>query len=218
MTITRVRGVTNSHRTTAWEAAQFALDDGKLGPGWHKLSSIRGAGRTGEALVSPVRDPFATAVVTEARRAGVRVVSVDDDGLRSLAQGFDTLFPMTGSLDDTLADVVAQLGADGATVALVTTSEMAAAHGPGSPSASHATACRRGAPTCSPDLPAVWRILRAMPAAGAASTRGVRLSMCSSAIGALMLVPGVPARAGVGERRCARRPVGRIQRRQQGFR
>ena len=31
LTITRVRGVTNSHRTTAWEVAQFALDDGKLG-------------------------------------------------------------------------------------------------------------------------------------------------------------------------------------------
>ena len=91
LTITRVRGVSNSHRTKAWQAAQFALDDGRLGPGWHKLSTIRGAGRTGEALVSPVRDPFATAVVTEARRAGVRVVSVDDDGLRSLAKGFDTL-------------------------------------------------------------------------------------------------------------------------------
>ena len=193
LTITRVRGVTNSHRTTAWEAAQFALDDGMLGPGWHKLSSIRGAGRTGEALVSPVRDPFATAVVSEARRAGVRVVSVDDDGLRSLAQGFDTLFPMTGSLDDTLADVVAQLGADGATVALVTTSEMAAQH-----EADITIGITRdglppwGADVFVPDLPAVWRILRAMPAARAASTRGVRLSMSSSAIGALMLIPGVP--------------------------
>jgi cation-transporting P-type ATPase I len=193
LTITRVRGVTNSHRTKAWEAAQYALDDGKLDAGWRKLSSIRGAGRTGEALVSPVRDPFATAVVSEARRAGVRVVSVDDDGLRSLAQGFDTLFPMAGSLDDTLADVVAQLGADGATVALVTTSDMAAAHGAGITIG----ITRHGLPPWGadvfvPDLPAVWRILRAMPAARAASTRGVRLSMSSSAIGALMLIPGVP--------------------------
>jgi Ca2+-transporting ATPase len=193
LTITRVRGVTNSHRTAAWEAAQFALDEGKLGPGWHKLSSIRGAGRTGEALVSPVRDPLATAVVTEARRAGVRVVSVDDDGLRSLAQGFDTLFPMTGSLDDTLADVVAQLGVDGATVALVTTSRMAAAHEAGiTIGVTRDGLPPWGADVFVPDLPAVWRILRAMPAARAASTRGVRLSMSSSAIGALMLVPGVP--------------------------
>ena len=43
LTITRVRGVSNSHRTKAWQAAQFALDDGRLGPGWHKLSTIRGA-------------------------------------------------------------------------------------------------------------------------------------------------------------------------------
>ena len=41
LTITRVRGVSNSHRTKAWQAAQFALDDGRLGPGWHKLSTIR---------------------------------------------------------------------------------------------------------------------------------------------------------------------------------
>ncbi|MCI4676851.1 cation-translocating P-type ATPase [Candidatus Mycolicibacterium alkanivorans] len=193
LTITRVRGVTNLHRTKAWEAAQFALEDGKLGPGWHKLSSIRGAGRAGEALVSPVRDPFATAVVAEARRAGVRLVSVDDDGLRSLTQGFDTLFPMTGSLDDTLADAVAQAGADGATVALVTTSDMTAAHEAGiTIGIMRGAVPPWGADMFVPDLLAVWRILHAMPAARAAGSHGVRLSMSSSAIGALMLIPGVP--------------------------
>ncbi len=193
LTITRVRGVSNSHRTKAWEAAQFALDDGKLGPGWHKLWTIRGAGRTGEALVSPVRDPFATAVVTEARRAGVRVVSVDDDGLRSLAQGFDTLFPMTGSLDDTVAGVVERLSARGTTVVLVTTADMAAAHRAGiTIGITRGSVPPWGADLFVPDLPAVWRILRAMPAARAASNRGVQLSLSSSAIGALMLIPGVP--------------------------
>lgn len=193
LTITRVRGVTNSHRTRAWAAAQAALDGGKLGSGWHKLSTIRGAGRTGEALVSPVRDPLATAVVTEARRAGARVVSVDDDGLRSLAQGFDALHPAGDSLDDALVDVIAELSEDGSTVALLTTSEMAAAH------QAHITigVAREsmppwGADVFVPDLSAVWRILRAMPAARSATTRGVRLSMSGSAIGALMLIPGVP--------------------------
>lgn len=78
--------------------------------------------------MSPVRDPFATAVVSEARRTGARVVSVRDDGLRSLGQGFDTLYPRSGSIDDTLTAVVSRLRLDGATVALLTTSEMAAQH------------------------------------------------------------------------------------------
>jgi len=191
--ISRVRGVTNSHRAKAWEAARVTLDGGKLGPGWHALRTIKGAGRTGEALVSPIRDPFATAVVSEARRAGARVVSVDDDGLRSLAQGFDTLYPMGDELDDALAGLVAQLRADGATVALLTTSEMAAQHG-----ADITIGLARdnmppwGADVFVPDLPTVWRILRAMPTARSATERGVRLSMSSSAIGALMLIPSVP--------------------------
>ena len=142
--------------------------------------------------MSPVRDPFATAVVSEARRAGVRVVSVDDDGLRSLAQGFDILFPMTGSLDDTLADSshswapTARRGSgDHLTDGRCARGRDHHRHHPrGLPP--------WGADVFVPDLPAVWRILRAMPATRAASTRGVRLSMSSSAIGALMLIPGVP--------------------------
>ena len=38
-------GATAVADTKAWQAAQFALDDGRLGPGWHKLSTIRGADR-----------------------------------------------------------------------------------------------------------------------------------------------------------------------------
>lgn len=191
--VSRVRGVDSDQRAQAWQAARSALARGRLGPGWHRLSSIPGAGRTGSALVSPVRDPFATAVVAEARRAGVRVVSVGDDGLRSLAQGFDALVPAAGSLDETLAALVDDLDADGATVALITTSEMAAQHG-----ADVTIGITRhgtppwGADIFVPDLPAVWRILRAIPAARAASASGVRLSMAGTAIGALMLVPGVP--------------------------
>lgn len=193
LAITRVRGVGNSRRTSAWQAADRALGAGLIGPGWHRFSSIPGAGGAGEALVSPVRDPFATAVVGAARRTGARVVSIRDDGLRSLGQGFDTLYPAGGSLDDTLADVVSQLRLDGATVAFLTTSEMTAQHeaditvgisrGPNPP---------WGADVFVPDLPAAWRILRAVPAARAASAHGVRLSLSGSAIGALMLVPGVP--------------------------
>ena len=191
--VTRVRGVANSRRTSAWQTAQAELEAGLIGPGWHPFSSIPAIGGPGEALVSPLRDPFATAVISAARRTGARVVSVNDDGLRSLRQGFDKLYPASGSLDDALADVVSTLRLDGATVVFLTTSEMAAQH-----EADITIGITRrngppwGADVFVPDLPAAWRILRAIPAARAASGRGIRLSLSSSAIGALMLIPGVP--------------------------
>lgn len=194
LAVTRVRGVGRSASAAAWQAARDALDAGHLGPGWHQLADIPGAAiETGEALVSPVRDPLATAVVGEARRTGARVVSVRDDGLRSLGQGFDTLYPRTGSIDDALAGVVSRLRLDGSTVALLTTSEMAAQHEADiTVGVTRASGPPWGADVFVPDLAAVWRILRAVPAARAATERGVKLSLSGSAIGALMLVPGVP--------------------------
>ncbi|MGZ8812393.1 MAG: cation-translocating P-type ATPase [Mycobacterium sp.] len=192
LTVSRIRGVTNSHRARTWEAARAALDGG-ASPGWHDLSTITDAGASGEALISPVRDPYALAVVTEARRTRPRVVSIDDDGLRSLAQGFDRLHPVDASADDALAAAVADLKAEGATVALLTTSEMVAAH-----SADITIGVLRdrrpppwGADVFVPDLVAAWRLLHALPAARDATSRGVRLSAESTAIGALMLIPGV---------------------------
>jgi len=43
LTITRVRGVTNSHRTTAWEAPSSHSTTARW-PGLAQASSIRGAG------------------------------------------------------------------------------------------------------------------------------------------------------------------------------
>ncbi len=193
LTIGRVRGVENSHREKAWAAAQDALRNGTLTEGWHQLSKIKGAGTTGQALVSPVRMPLATAVVSEARKTGARVVSVDDDGLRSLAQGFDALHPIADSLDATLAGLVSDLRAEGATVALLTTSAMTTPHEADiTIGVSHDGIPPWGADVFVPDLAAVWRILRAIPTARKVTAKGVRLSMSSSAIGALMLIPGVP--------------------------
>ncbi len=195
--VSRVLGVENSARTHAWEAVRAALDDDGLGPGWHKLADIPGAGNFGEALISPVRDPFAAAVLTEARQSQPRIYSLDDDGLRSLAQGFDQLYPADGSIDHAVAAAVAELKAGGATVALLTTSGMRAAHRSdltiGVLRDGHAPPW--GADVIAKDLTGAWRVLHALPAARAATAGAVRLSASASAIGALMLIPGVPGRS-----------------------
>ncbi len=197
LTVSRVLGVQNSARAHAWEAVRAALDNDGLEPGWHPLADIAGAGSVGEALVSPVRDPFAAAVLTEARRSHPRVYSLDDDGLRSLAQGFDQLYPADGSIDHAVAAAVAELKAAGNTVALLTTSDMRAAHrsdvtiGLLRPRQSPPWA----ADVIAKDLTGAWRLLHALPAARAATENAVRLSASASAIGALMLIPGVPGRS-----------------------
>lgn len=191
--VTEVRGVSDAKRTTAWQAADAALQNGGLHPGWHELSSISGRDEAGEFLVSPVRDPFATAVVSEARQSGVHLVSIRDDGLRSLGQGFDTLADNLGSLDESVVRVVSDLRTGGATVLLITTSRMTALH-----ESDVTVGVERdgvppwGADVFVPDLRAAWRILHAIPVARAVTARGVRLSVSASAIGGLMLIPGVP--------------------------
>ncbi len=189
----RVRGVTNSARTRAWQAAREALADGRLARGWHPLSAVPGAGRVGDTLISPVREPYAAAVVAEARQAKRRVVSVADDGLRSLAKGFDELRPIGQSMDRALADAVDAAKRAGETVVLLTTPEMAAAHRADlTVGVLHAD--RRppwGADVFVDDLTGVWRLLHALPTAREVADKAVELSWSSSALGALMLIPGV---------------------------
>lgn len=199
LTVSRVLGVTDSQRTTAWDAVRAALAEDGLTPGWHRLADIPGAGGDGQALISPVRDPYAAAVVTEARRSRPRVLCLEDDGLRSLAQGFDHLYPLDGSVDDALAAAVAELKAGGATVALLTTSAMRAAHDSdvtiGVLRQGHTLPW--GADVVVADLTGAWRMLHALPAARAATDNAIRLSASASAVGALMLIPGVPGRSSV---------------------
>ncbi|WP_018602534.1 cation-translocating P-type ATPase [Mycobacterium sp. 155] len=194
-TVSRVRGLPDtSLRAQAWAAANDALEAGELSPGWNALSNIPGAGEVGEALVSAIRDPLAAALVTEARTAGTRVITVADDGLRSLKQGFDELVPCGASLDDTLAEVVAALQADGAKVTLLSASGDRAAL-----DADLSVGVMRdggtppwGADILVPDLAAAWRVLRTLPAARVAADKGVSMSAGSSVLGTLMLIPSVP--------------------------
>ncbi|MGE2715134.1 HAD-IC family P-type ATPase [Mycolicibacterium litorale] len=193
LAVTRVRGVDNEDRAAAWQAARAALADGALTPGWHPLAAVRDAGQTGEVLVSAIRDPFASALVTEARRAGARVVSLDDEGLRSLGQGFDELRPAGGDVDQALADAMTELHTDGAHIALLTANT-----GPSSTKA-HVTVglWRNGSPPpwdadiLLPDLAGMWRVVHALPAARHATTRGIEMSASASALGAVMLLPDV---------------------------
>lgn len=194
LTVSRVRGLDNSARAAAWSAAVTALESGSLTPGWNAMSAIPGGGDTGEALVSAVRDPLAAALVTEARRAGTRVISIADDGLHSLGQGFDELRPRGSSVDEALAGAVAGLRAGGATVALLCQGGTEAILG-----ADLTIGVIRdgdippwGSDILVPDLAAAWRVLRVLPAAREAADKGVSMSAGSSVLGTLMLIPGVP--------------------------
>ncbi|MGE2833980.1 HAD-IC family P-type ATPase [Mycobacterium sp. SMC-4] len=193
LAVTRVRGVDAKDRAAVWEAARSALAEGALTPGWHPLATVAGAGGAGDVLVSAIRDPLASALVSEARRAGARVVSLDDEGLRSLWQGFDELYPTVGGVDEELAAAVTRLHDDGARVAL-----LSAGAGPASAHAFVTVGVWRDASpppwdadVLVPDLAGVWRLLHALPAARAATVRGIEMSASASALGAVMLLPEV---------------------------
>nr|WP_059039044.1 cation-translocating P-type ATPase [Gordonia desulfuricans] len=194
LTITRVTGVPADLRSQVWRAAIDAFHSGLLEPGWNPLSGYDGAGPDAAALVSPVRQPLAAAVLMEARRAGLRVVAPSDDGLHSLRQGFDDLLDPGTDPDAALADAALTLRRDGAHVALI---------GRGTADAARAADLAIGmfddvadpawaADVLVPDLAAAWRILHALPGAREAVRRGKTLSTGGSLLGTLMLIPSVP--------------------------
>ncbi|MFZ2173474.1 MAG: cation-translocating P-type ATPase [Rhodococcus sp. (in: high G+C Gram-positive bacteria)] len=198
LSVSRVLGVRERDRTRVWESARESVACGGLTPGWHPVSAVPDAPQEADAdarvLVSSVHDRYASAVIAEARRAGVKVISVDDDALRSLRNGFDHLQPLGDSLDQTLGDVVAGLQRDGATVAVVAADapRALALADVGIAIARDGIAPSWGAHLLATDLIGVWRVLRALPPARAASRRGVEISLNASLLGALLMLPGVP--------------------------
>lgn len=201
LAVTRVVGVDDSARSAAWQRATAALADGRLSPGWNRLADITGDGGhdpdadpAARVLVSHLRRPLATALLAEARQAGVRVVGIHDEGLHSLLQGFDEIMPVADDLEASLASCAQQLHDDGATLALLTVSGDNAIEiadlsigmvGDDAALPWHAD-------ILIPDLTAAWRIVHALPAARDASFRGTALATGASLLGALMLIPGVP--------------------------
>ncbi|WP_083883856.1 HAD-IC family P-type ATPase [Nocardia higoensis] len=196
--VSRVLGVPEHNRTLVWETARRSVACDALGPGWHPISAVPGAPQEADGdariLVSSVHDRYASAVIAEARRAGVKVISVDDDALRSLRNGFDDLRPLGESLDRTLSEVVAELRRDGATVAVVAADapRALALADVGIGVARDGLAPAWGAHLLAADLTGVWRVLRALPAARSASRRGVEASLNASLLGTLLMLPGVP--------------------------
>jgi magnesium-transporting ATPase (P-type) len=190
--VVRVRGAGERELPSAWNSAQMRLSDNGLRPGWHPITDS-----DAEALFQPAHHPWASAVVTEAHRAGVEVASVDVDALEELRPAFDEIYPLpNGSIDHALAAAVGTYQQRGHTVAVLSTSGIQALS---SADVALGIMGADGSPPwyadlLLPDLAAAWRVLHALPSARAASRRGVEIAAGASALGALLMLPGVGGR------------------------
>ncbi|MBV9353602.1 MAG: cation-translocating P-type ATPase, partial [Mycobacterium sp.] len=201
--VLRIRGAREDELSVAWNEAQALLKRSDVGPGWHPVPGIptRRSGRAAadiEALICPAHEPLASAVMAEARRAGLDMVSVDDAALGELAPSFDEIRQLgsNGSIDDALAAALAGLQEAGRTVAVLSSAasqalssadlSLGVMSGPGSPP--------WYADLMLTDLASAWRVLHALPAAKSASQRGVEISTAATALGSLLMLPGVIGR------------------------
>ncbi len=195
-----VRDAPEHDLSSTWDRAQALLDREDVRAGWHVIPGIsprRGASDV-KALVCPAHDPLASAVIAEARRSGVELITVDSVGLGELRPAFDDIRPADhDSVDEALADAVTALQAAGRTVAV-----LSAAAAQALSSADVALGVLPGNSTgppwyadlLLPDLATAWRVLHALPAAKAASHRGMEISTGASLLGALLMLPGVRGR------------------------
>ncbi|HZU47339.1 MAG TPA: cation-translocating P-type ATPase [Mycobacterium sp.] len=203
--VVRVRGAHDDQLSAAWNRAQELLHQPGLGPGWHPVSGVpaRRPGRNGavEALILPAHHPLASAVVAEGRGSGAKMVSVDVDIIGELGElrpAFDEIRPVhDGTIDEALADALADLQQAGHTVAVLSS--------PGAQPLSSAdvalgiwsndgTSPPWDADLMLADLTGAWQVLHSLPAAREASRRGIAISAGASALGALLMVPGVRGR------------------------
>lgn len=198
MRVARIRGADERELSAAWNRAQLVLQNNGQRPGWHRVPGMSASEPHAavEALFRPSHDPLASAVVAEAHRSAADLVSVDVDSLGELRPAFDEITPLgRGSIDDALAHAVAELQQAGRTVAVLSSS---AAQALSSADVALGVLPRPGAgspPWCAdlllPDLAAAWRVLHALPAAKAATQRGVGISAGATAMGSLLMIPGV---------------------------
>ena len=191
--VVRVRGAGEDELSPAWNRAQLLLEKKGLSVGWHPVD-----GKI-DALIGPTHDPLASAVLAEARRAGLNLISVDIEDLGELQPAFDELRPLQrASIDTELAVVLADLQEAGHTVAVLSSAAaqaLASADvGLGLMPNSDSEPPPWTADLILSDLDGAWRLLHAIPAAKAASQRGIEIATGATALGALLMVPGVRGR------------------------
>jgi cation-transporting P-type ATPase I len=196
--VVRVRGADDEEVSPAWNRAQLLLEKRGLRVGWHPVpgTPARGSGSKIEALVGPTHDPLASAVLAEARRGGLDLLSVDIDDLGELRPAFDELrSPQSGSIDDALVAALTDLQQSGHTVAVLSSAAAQALSsadlGLGVMPNSDGDPPPWTADLILSDLAGAWRLLHAVPAAKSASRRGIEISAGATALGALLMVPGV---------------------------
>ncbi len=191
--VVRVRGADEDELTPAWNRAHLLLENKGLTVGWHPVDAKI------EALIGPTHDPLASAVLAEARRSGLELISVEIEDLGELHPAFDDLRPLQReSLDAALATTLADLQESGHTVAVISSAAAQALS-----SADVALGLMPNSDSEPPpwtadlilsDLDGVWRLLHAIPAAKSASRRGIEIATGATALGALLMVPGVRGR------------------------
>ena len=196
--VARIRGADEGDVSAAWNRAQLVLEKNGHRAGWHPVPGMSASGPDSgiEALFRAPYDPLASAVVAEAHRTGADLVSVDVDSLGELRPAFDDLRPLEdGSVDAALARAVTDLQDAGHTVAVLSS---AAAQAISSADVALGVLPQPGAgppPWCAdlllPDLAAAWRVLHALPAARTATQRGVGISAGATAMGSLLMIPGI---------------------------
>ncbi len=194
--VVRVRGAAEGDLSAVWDSAQARLEDNDRYPGWHP---VPGRGPGVEALYQPSHHPLASVVLGEARRSGVELISVDIDALGELRPAFDEIGPLRNeSVDDALSQALAALQGAGRTVAVLSSAGAQALA-----SADVALGVMPDDDTAPPpwcadlmlaDLAGAWRLLHALPAARAASRRGIEIAAGASALGALLMLPDVRGR------------------------
>jgi cation-transporting P-type ATPase I len=199
--VVRVRGADDDELSPAWNRAQLLLENRGLLAGWHPVPGLHGRGPDSavEALIGLTHDPLASAVLAEARRAGLDLVSVDIEDLGELRSAFDELRPAeNGSVDDALVAALTDLQQSGHTAAVVSSAGAQALSsadvGLGVMPNSDGEPPPWTADLILSDLAGAWRVLHALPAAKAATRQGIEIATGASALGALLMLPGVRVR------------------------
>jgi magnesium-transporting ATPase (P-type) len=199
--VVRVRGADEDELSPAWNRAQLLLENSSLQAGWQPVPGIsaRGSDTGVEALIGPTHDPLAAAVLAEARRAGLELISVDLEDLGELHTVFDELRPLQrASVNKALVAALTEMQQSGRTVAVVSSAGgqalSSADIGLGVMPNSDAEPPPWTADLILSDLAGVWRLLHAIPVAKAASRRGIEISTGATALGSLLMVPGVRGR------------------------